>query len=99
MAKVTRNWGAGGRDSDEFGLLPEKRVESIRGISASSTAPMGCISALLLECVKHGESPSVLRYGGAMWNTSLIGLTCLGKYYSLKVEHDKELDDGELEML
>jgi hypothetical protein len=95
---MSRNWGAGGMDSDEFGLLPEKRVESIRGISATSTAPMGCISSLLYECVKQGESPTILRYGGAIWNTKLIGITCKGKYYSLKVEHDKNLDEGDLEM-
>ena len=98
MAVETRNWGFGGTDKHNGALLPKKRVVPISGIHAHSTARTGDIPAMLKDAIEEGKEPKTVRYGGSRWNSTLFGINCCGKYFSLNLVHDETMEDGELEL-
>lgn len=99
MGKTSRRYGYKGSDRDEFGLLPEKEIINLRESVVKSNAPISVIEAMLLDCVKMGETPTIVKYGGTAWTSTHLGLMCKGKYYSLKLENDKSMDSDELELI
>lgn len=77
MAKYTRSWGPGGMDHDEYGPLPVKRVENMRGIDVASRAPVH--PETLREMIKAhvrttGMIPTRLIYPGTECGCTVMGI-------------------------
>lgn len=76
MTRHDNNYGAGGCNRDEFGPLPEKRIENMTGVDIAPKRPQipGNISGWVFDFFdKKSRMPTKIIYPGPKCCTTSIG--------------------------
>ena len=81
MARHDNNYGAGGANHDEFGELPEKRIENLNGVDITPKMPPlpGSLNDMIISYfVEQGKKPTKLIYPGPQSYTTSVGRIITG---------------------
>lgn len=101
MGKLTRNWGPGGTDRDEFGLLPPKRLERLYGIDPAR--PRTLSDSQFVDLItdyyeNNGKKPSVVTIPGIKNGVKTKGFIVYGiGYVDLNIRFDPNIEDVMIE--
>lgn len=77
MARHGNDYGPNGQRHDEFGALPEKRIENMHGTESKSITPvrLGDLKHMALDFFeRHNKKPTELIYPGTRSNVTTMGV-------------------------
>lgn len=101
MAKYGNNYGPGGSNRDEFGELPPKRIESMRGVEVASTSPISprTLSDEVREFYRlYHRKPTRYIYPGQDTGTAHMGVIIDGiGYVSVDFKNVPNAQEARLE--